>query len=408
MFNINFNLRQPNSKKETPINAVVRFNKDRLVYPTGEKIHPKHWNSETQKVRKSKDGYSDYNNKLKDIAAVIHSSYSYLHVQNKEIPTIEELREEIKRRYNKTAPKEKTTDFIKYFEDHISNHSNILSKNTIRNRKQTLDLLKEYKNKILFDKIDMKLLNKFIDFLNDKGLAHNTIANHIKKTKTIMREAREDGYNFKIPKGFRFKEIETPQIYLNENELELLEKLDLTKNKRLANIRDLFLIGCWTALRISDLKKLHHEDIKEDVIICRTKKTDTLVTIPILPPLRRILDKYKDGGIQKLPRMISEDKFRKYAKEVGSMVKVLHVKPKEMGGEKEKYEFISTHTCRRSFSTNMYDKGIQVNDIMAITGHKSEKEFYKYIRRTPKEVIDNVKKAWSNNKTEPQSNLRIA
>jgi hypothetical protein len=45
-----------------------------------------------------------------------------------------------------------------------------------------------------------------------------------------------------------------------------------------------------------------------------------------------------------------------------------------------KYNLIHTHTARRSFCTNMYKKKMPVFDIMLFSGHKTEKEFYKYIK----------------------------
>ena len=63
--------------------------------------------------------------------------------------------------------------------------------------------------------------------------------------------------------------------------------------------------------------------------------------------------------------------------------------------KKPKYEFITSHTARRSFATNEYmAKGLNVRDIMAITSHKTEKSFYKYIRQTPKENAERVKVIW--------------
>jgi integrase len=46
----------------------------------------------------------------------------------------------------------------------------------------------------------------------------------------------------------------------------------------------------------------------------------------------------------------------------------------------QKYELISTHTARRSFSTNSYLAGIPTISIMKITGHKTEKAFMLYIK----------------------------
>jgi integrase len=45
-----------------------------------------------------------------------------------------------------------------------------------------------------------------------------------------------------------------------------------------------------------------------------------------------------------------------------------------------KYNFICTHTARRSFCTNAYYSGIPPHDIMAISGHKTEKIFFNYIK----------------------------
>lgn len=45
-----------------------------------------------------------------------------------------------------------------------------------------------------------------------------------------------------------------------------------------------------------------------------------------------------------------------------------------------KFELITTHTARRSFATNAYNAKIPTKSIIGITGHKSEREFFKYIK----------------------------
>ena len=49
---------------------------------------------------------------------------------------------------------------------------------------------------------------------------------------------------------------------------------------------------------------------------------------------------------------------------------------------KPKYEMIKTHTTRRSFCTNAYLSGMDSLDIMALSGHKTEKNFLRYIQVT--------------------------
>ena len=50
---------------------------------------------------------------------------------------------------------------------------------------------------------------------------------------------------------------------------------------------------------------------------------------------------------------------------------------------KKRYELITTHTARRSFATIYYKKGVPIQFIMKITGHRTESAFLKYIRTTP-------------------------
>ena len=52
-----------------------------------------------------------------------------------------------------------------------------------------------------------------------------------------------------------------------------------------------------------------------------------------------------------------------------------------------KYQFISSHTARRTAATNMYLAGIVPYRIMLVTGHKTEKSFFRYIRITREENV---------------------
>ena len=59
-----------------------------------------------------------------------------------------------------------------------------------------------------------------------------------------------------------------------------------------------------------------------------------------------------------------------------------------------KHTLVSSHTARCSFATNMYLDDFPAISIMAITGHKTESAFMKYIRVTPKEHAEKLKKHW--------------
>ena len=57
------------------------------------------------------------------------------------------------------------------------------------------------------------------------------------------------------------------------------------------------------------------------------------------------------------------------------------------------YKLVKTHTARRSFCTNYYVAGKSIQRIMLFSGHKTEKEFYKYIRITKEQEALEVLKS---------------
>jgi integrase len=60
----------------------------------------------------------------------------------------------------------------------------------------------------------------------------------------------------------------------------------------------------------------------------------------------------------------------------------------------EKWKLISSHTCRRSFATNLYKSGLSTLVIMQITGHSTERNFLKYIKVTPKGYAEQLADHW--------------
>ena len=237
--------------------------------------------------------------------------------------------------------------------------------------------------------------------------ADNTIGGFIKKLKCVLRAAESRGYPVNPAyKSTEFKaqsSVDVDTIYLTREEVERFEKVDLTQKedgKNLELARDIFLVGVWTAQRVSDYNNLKPENIKVvdnngtpmTYISIHQQKTGRLVEIPCNAKVREILNKYPKG----LPHL-SDQKINKYIKDIGKMAKideVVEVKGSR-GGQviKEyykKYELICTHTARRTGATLMYLDGIAIYDIMKVTGHKSVTTLEKYIRADKLEVAQKL------------------
>ena len=83
--------------------------------------------------------------------------------------------------------------------------------------------------------------------------------------------------------------------------------------------------------------------------------------------------------------------MEQYAREHGSDDNTLY--KRDVCGRviKYKWELISTHTCRRSAITQMYDSQLyDVRDMMSISGHTTLTNFETYIKRGSMEQADRI------------------
>lgn len=277
----------------------------------------------------------------------------------------------------------------------------------IREYERTYELLKEFANhkrrKIDFKDINLDFYHDFSAYLTSLKLATNTIGKKIQTLKIFLNAATDAGLNTHTHyKSHRFTSIkeETESIHLTEEELDKLFDTDFSKNKRLEKIRDLFLIGAWTGLRFSDWNQVTPENIEDGLLVVKQSKTGGKIWIPLHPAVESILAKY-DGMLPEVP---SNQKVNDYLKEVGKIAKIEAAFKKSItkGGVKQtnvykKHQLLSTHTARRSFATNAYNAGVPSLTIMAITGHKTETSFLKYIKVTPKEHALKLRNFWQTN-----------
>ena len=137
----------------------------------------------------------------------------------------------------------------------------------------------------------------------------------------------------------------------------------------------------------------------------RIKKTDQLITIPVLPEVVTILSKYSQLEGYNFPKAISNQKTNDYIKEITKELPIFqefvviekHKKGTKVLNRIPKWNLITTHTGRRSFATNSFLKNIPVTTIMKITGHKTESSFYRYLKMSPSENAIGFAMSWSQN-----------
>ena len=252
---------------------------------------------------------------------------------------------------------------------------------SLKKQLESFQTKKEFR--VDFDTIGKDFYIQFTDHLKEIGLKPNSIGSYIKKLKRLMNEAVEDKLTKNqehCKRDFKIISENVDTVYLNENEIKALYEmpLDLPVHR---NIRDIFVINCYTGLRHSDWSKVSNEHIHEGNLYVRTQKTDEPVIMPIKPLVWEILKRY---GTLQVPHI----------RQTNGALKLIGQKAhdeKISKGDLKKWLVIRTHTARRSFATNAYLAGIPMRDIMQITGHHTTESFLRYIRVTKMETAQKLK-----------------
>lgn len=284
---------------------------------------------------------------------------------------------------------------LSYIRKHIERSKAIRKPATITQYNYCLHKLEQYekleKSRLTFKSVNLDFYSQVMQFcITNQNLSTNSISKIIKNIKMWMAAAYEEGLHTNTTyasRMFKKPSEDAENIYLSEEELLKIRYTTLP-NQALENVRDIFLLACYTGVRSQDYHKLNMSNlIQGNMLKVRTEKTDEEVIIPLHPVAESILEKYNGR-----PRIISNQKFNTYIKEVCKLSGIVEdttltrtVGGKRIATTKPKYECVSSHTARRSFATNAYKAGVPTLAIMAITGHRTEKVFLKYVKVTKQE-----------------------
>ena len=271
---------------------------------------------------------------------------------------------------------------------------------TIRVKRQAFNAFKEFERTnpmIRFDNIDQLFYDNFVMWSQSQGHSTNYTGRLIKEIKAISRHAYDAGVHNKEISGKHFVTLkeEKETVYLSESELVRIQNLDL--NEPISHYRDLFLVGCHTALRFSDYSRLTPDNIKErggrKYIEIIPEKTSDKVLVPVRPDLWRIISDPKYFNHKPLHQQKMNKRIKEICKLAGinESVSIQKIKMgRRLVQQVPKYSLITTHTARRTGATLMYKAGIPTLAIMKITGHKTEKNLMKYIRITKEESAEAI------------------
>ncbi len=368
-------------------------------------IPTKEWDEGRMKTGKGKLENSRVQNDLNKLKETIENFYADNYRYHRRYPTQAELKEFL--RSNKSPAdyfllnkRVKLLDYIKEITDRRVNGRELyrgqkFSPQTFSCYYSLMLALEDFqkfkkrKNLYLDDMTTIKMIDDFENFLtNEKKMAKNTIHSRLKTLKSFLQLAVNQDlipYNpFKKHKKVLSSEDSDVVVFTIE-ELEELEKLDLSLNKFWDRVRDQYILYVWSGVRKGDFKNLLAVvNPTTTSFKFRSNKTGEECQIPAFDAIKRICAKYN----YQFPKLVHETivlrEIKKICKLIPSMNITVEKKYTKQGvivrEYKKKYEMIHIHTARRTLATLLADRGVPYHQIMKITGHKKLTTLQKYIK----------------------------
>jgi len=358
----------------------------RLRYPTGVKDSNNLSKVDSRKIERIKNIVDDYviKHDLMVQPIIIPDLVQYLNselgdeknVRAKKTGLIEDHKAMIKKMRSGEILKRKSK--ARYSEDTIGQYE--------RMRERWKECADDTKSGfVLSYNMTIEHVRALIVWLTQQNYSQNSIYNIINNLRIFLKYSHEEGWHSN--EIYRHREFNVPQEEAEaiaptyDEVVQLYNTQFQIKSQELA--RDLFVYGCFLALRVNDLNRINDYKLVGNVYEVLTQKTGKKVIIPCHWIAKEIYDKY--NGV--LPTFIRQTFSRilpKICKAAGITGDKL-ITMTTGGRKQEKYykrwELITPHSMRRFFATWMYrDLRRQPREIMAITGHESEESFFKYIK----------------------------
>jgi hypothetical protein len=280
--------------------------------------------------------------------------------------------------------------------------------------KKIIETFEEKKGRrVTLEDMNDRFYSQFTSYMwEELDFYDNSTGSVIKNLRTFLNWAADEGIIKKVnyAKWIIWRES-IDIVVLYPDELKILFNIEVPKE--LQETKDLFLSGCMTCLRASNLLTMGKENLIGDQLKVLSVKTNKPIMLDVNPMLREIFDRHEN--------LVPEMKIRKFNKELkklGAWLKAEILKEEREGfvgnawGSKfirtrykrgepiQEYldmaNMISTHTMRRTGITNLLMMGLSEIEVKSISGHSfTGDSFLKYVKIAEQFISKKSNEAWA-------------
>lgn len=386
-----------NAQGKCSMKCRITYLKERHEFAIGLFVNPNHWDSklQTAKTKPPSEENKNINTQLSLIKNKINRAFLLLQTQETEFTV-----EDVYRQYE-GKPAVKNIGLLSYYNEYLEKYKKLVDieiKQITWNKfsyiySDVKDFIKSnyQKQDILLKDLDYSFIVEFEYYLKtekyQKQVTINKALQRFKKVvKTAVVSKLLDSFPFVLHKP---KRVVTNVVYLTPEELAKLET-HIFVQKRLEQVRDMFIFCCYTGLAYNEMNRLDDKHIETGFdgnkwIKMTREKTNKEISIPLLPKATQFLEKHKDSSNKSgkaLPE-ISNQKFNSYLKEIAVVV----------GLDKT----LTHHTARKTFATTvLLYNDVPMEIVSELLGHSkmsiTQEHYGKIVQKKVSEHMVNLTK----------------
>ena len=228
------------------------------------------------------------------------------------------------------------------------------------------------------------VLEDFVRMLRDKQ-CESTVRTSCNMLKSVINAHKDD---VRIPASnyenlLKAKKEPSQAIFLTEDEILAIDKYE-PQSETERTVKRIFMIEALTGARHSDAERLAPENIIDgELRYVPQKTTSCIISLPAHKLLPKYLAPSKCVSLT-LFNCTLRDICRKCG--INERLAIFRHGENTVG---EKWEYVSSHTGRRSFATNLFLRNIDITIIQRFMGHSDSKITQGYIC-AQKPVDENV------------------
>lgn len=364
-----------NNEGESPIYAKIKLQGKTTTLSTGRFINKERWDF-TNKLRNQLRLKPEKVSRiaLDSLENKIESIYFDLSKNNPNTNLMD-----VKNTLNGKSNIVGDLDILKLFKKHNDyfkkkSEAGERSKASLQKYNRAKDLLTNYiklkHGKTSFSVTDIE--NQFVynlesylkyesSFKSQVGISHNSVVKYFQCFKTVCKYGiKRNLINTNPFLIYDEKLVIEEAIFLTKDELERIEVKEFS-TERLNKVKDIFLFSCYTGYSPVDVEKLTFNNLikdNDDSLWIKTNRAKTNIksNVPVLPPVKRIINKYSHLDGDKLLPKISNQKINEYLKEIANLCLI----------NKKLTHYVARHT----FATTVtLGNGVGIENVSKMMGH---------------------------------------